>query len=615
MENIKNSTTIKTSISKEDKIYNEIKYNLQNVLSNNNNYLVVKNNFFELFLHVIGGHSLIFKSLKTGNLIKSTSKNELECYKEIYRMRDQGLLDKEMTKIIPQIINFDAISDIKKRNISDDKNNESYDQIDLLLYFECCSNTFKFFTEHLLNNKIITYDELNIEKKHKKEKVNAEESTHTEHTKETDNHTSLGKSSINEFEEKYKTFLMKNYSLIKKEKISKMINDNFFSFIDKNCKNKDLYNKFFLCNYKANEHDNDINNIDEQIDSDFSINTKHDDIVIIDYSLLNALSEMSDQKLSWLIFWWIKWGNLFFKNEIILMEDLTANINYPIVFDFKLGNDPKKGKEQHSLDKMKISTSHSLGFKLMGAQYLKKEETDKSIISILNTNSKKNSNTNNIDDNNTHHYPIVSSTKWSLRSNMLKVDHKYNCRKLTEDRILDLIRNDLLCLGNSKTENLISTILKEILLFKLEIIIGLIEKQNNILEFNTNSILIILNTDDVIRLNDKYALIKTHGKFANEDHKHEQFDYKKIDSIIKKCVITSFSEDDSNKGKYELSKESDELMKTDTNEFLEYLVYNLNKNLIVKIIDMGHTKLKKAEYLNFCITKCLDNLRNTISKA
>eukprot|EP00340_Litonotus_pictus_P000127 CAMPEP_0170524800 /NCGR_PEP_ID=MMETSP0209-20121228/10259_1 /TAXON_ID=665100 ORGANISM="Litonotus pictus, Strain P1" /NCGR_SAMPLE_ID=MMETSP0209 /ASSEMBLY_ACC=CAM_ASM_000301 /LENGTH=95 /DNA_ID=CAMNT_0010813685 /DNA_START=612 /DNA_END=896 /DNA_ORIENTATION=- len=93
-----------------------------------------------------------------------------------------------------------------------------------------------------------------------------------------------------------------------------------------------------------------------------------------------------------------------------------------MVFDFKLGNDPKKGKEEHTKKKVKLSTSSSLGFRLMGAQVVRsimttEKENDKDNVIVIDKEGNK--------------YPegLSEIGKNEQVKTCVDVLHKYICRK------------------------------------------------------------------------------------------------------------------------------------------------------------------------------------------
>jgi hypothetical protein len=80
------------------------------------------------------------------------------------------------------------------------------------------------------------------------------------------------------------------------------------------------------------------------------------------------LSRVSENKIKWIIFAFIKWNHLYMQNDFIVIENLLSGINDPAIIDFKLGKEEKVGKEKTSLEKIKQSTSHKYGFRIMGCQ-------------------------------------------------------------------------------------------------------------------------------------------------------------------------------------------------------------------------------------------------------
>jgi hypothetical protein len=80
------------------------------------------------------------------------------------------------------------------------------------------------------------------------------------------------------------------------------------------------------------------------------------------------LSKVSENKIKWIIFSFIKWNHLYLQNDFIVIENLLYGINDTAIIDFKIGKEEKVGKEKTSSEKIKQSTSHKYGFRVMGCQ-------------------------------------------------------------------------------------------------------------------------------------------------------------------------------------------------------------------------------------------------------
>jgi hypothetical protein len=83
--------------------------------------------------------------------------------------------------------------------------------------------------------------------------------------------------------------------------------------------------------------------------------------------LKENLISFGENKLKWILFWYVKWRHSFLKNDFIILEDLTKNMSIPAVIDFKLGFKQKISKKDLSIKTLPTSSS-DLGFRIMGLQ-------------------------------------------------------------------------------------------------------------------------------------------------------------------------------------------------------------------------------------------------------
>ena len=166
-------------------------------------------------------------------------------------------------------------------------------------------------------------------------------------------------------------------------KISK--SDGFLYIIIENFKLIEDYLKL-CCIYFKSIILNKYSYIDFNIEKDEEFKEKFDSFLKIDdngynkHKLPNGyiskmfeyldeyLSKVSENKIKWIVFSFIKWNHLYLQNDFIVIENLLSGINEPAIIDFKLGKEEKVGKEKTSMDKIKQSTSHKYGFRIMGCQ-------------------------------------------------------------------------------------------------------------------------------------------------------------------------------------------------------------------------------------------------------
>lgn len=345
-------------------------------------------NKYNLYLNVIGGHSIIIKCKTSGKLIKTTSLIENCIYNKLNNMLNDNYIESDFIDILPKIYLFEGLKDTDNAVINNmiDKKNETNNN--LYLYSKNNINNFvsqcTYTIGKFILDKSLTYNDIALEED-------------------------------KSFEEKY-------------IKIT-------------NCKELSL----------------------------FKINKE----------LYNDLNLMSKSKLNWILFWWIKWHKLFYTSNLNMMEDLTHNMELPLIFDFKLGNAAKIGKEEHNKLKLKNSTSETLFFRLMGAQYLDKE------------------------------------------TNSLNIINKYQARKLNENKITDIIKSKMLLMDYPSIiiHKDFHKVYVDYIIEKLKSIKSIICKYCNIIELFSNSILILV---DYVNIKNYCDSLNDKKDTSNKD-KHKKF--------------------------------------------------------------------------------------------
>lgn len=149
----------------------------------------------------------------------------------------------------------------------------------------------------------------------------------------------------------------------------------FYSFLHK-IRKSDISNDFFnKLNLEKDEEFQDklekflqTKKFSQIFDGDDTIPDKIINYVYTyDKNLEDKLSLMDESKLKWIIFWYVKWREEFMKNDFVILEDLTDNMEYPAIIDFKLGFHQKKRKKDFSIKQLPRS-SKDLGFRIMGMQ-------------------------------------------------------------------------------------------------------------------------------------------------------------------------------------------------------------------------------------------------------
>lgn len=97
---------------------------------------------------------------------------------------------------------------------------------------------------------------------------------------------------------------------------------------------------------------------------DYSSNTSN----LVEYKFnLNSLCNLNDKKLKWIIFWYIKKRKTLIKDDFVILEDLTYNMEFPAILDLKIGLINKISKKDKIL-KIIPESSLDLGFRIMGLQ-------------------------------------------------------------------------------------------------------------------------------------------------------------------------------------------------------------------------------------------------------
>ena len=99
---------------------------------------------------------------------------------------------------------------------------------------------------------------------------------------------------------------------------------------------------------------------------DFNINEKIKNNLFT--KLDDNLGKMSESKLKWIIFSFIKWNHLYLEEDFIIMENMLEGFKMPTILDLKLGSETKVRNVKKSLDRINKSTSPTYGFRIMGSQ-------------------------------------------------------------------------------------------------------------------------------------------------------------------------------------------------------------------------------------------------------
>ena len=134
--------------------------------------------------------------------------------------------------------------------------------------------------------------------------------------------------------------------------------------------------KTFFRNYL---NENKINAKDIDIEKDIKFNEifnsflKEKDIyTIYDLNpsfkkLKENLNGFSKEKLKWILFSFVKWRENFLKNDFLVLENLTYEMQSPAIIDIKLGSAKKFSKENHK-EKTYEGASNKIGCRIMGIQ-------------------------------------------------------------------------------------------------------------------------------------------------------------------------------------------------------------------------------------------------------
>lgn len=228
------------------------------------------------------------------------------------------------------------------------------------------------------------------------------------------------------------------------------IEDKYENSSKKNEKNEEFIKEWmdFLNSHKEND----------KIDVDYDN---------IDIELYDKLNLISESKLNWILFWFIKWSNKFINKDMILMENLTFKNTSPIIFDFKLGVSEKPHKDMNELNlKIKDTTTYDYNYRLMGVQLISKQNKS------------------------------------------LEVINKYQCREMKVLEIKKVLKENLIILNNTDFILYLISKVKEI----LEIVRLLSKKVN----FQSFSLLIIIKYDEISDFLN--CRVDSHSCFSIDDY-------------------------------------------------------------------------------------------------
>lgn len=392
---------------------------------------------FDLFIDVIGGHNIIFKDKKSSKLIKCVTSNEMKIYKEIISRNNTN---NYLSELFLNANEYTTQDSILKQNIKNENENVIIDKINrnsnvINNHYFLFDNTIKYFIIHLKQNQNnVLYNFLDL--------------------KNDDEYNELLKNSEQICHHLIKFFNIENDENFKLRFLQFMNAD--FHIINKN-------------EFEKNE----------LLVSEYLIDKK------LFFILLNLNNDISKSKIQWLIFWWIKWADKSSDNNCYIeMEDLTLNFSNPLIFDIKLGNEPKVGKEKHSIEKNKKCLSGKLGIKLMGCQI--------------------------------------------REGNKSKILNKYLCRKFDQNELSSLINNQISC---KELNGEITMILKENLISRIKDINKSVEKVKEFINLNGCSLLIVINIDYYINLSNSKIILNSEININGNNKNIDIFNMLNIDHV------------------------------------------------------------------------------------
>ena len=183
--------------------------------------------------------------------------------------------------------------------------------------------------------------------------------------------------SSNQNEINFYCFIQQNKENFRKETIP-----HFKGVIRQNTKNFDLIVNYvnqcktFFRNYLK---ENKIKSSDIELEKDSKFNEifksflKEKDIFLLKdlnpsfKKLKEKLKTFSKDKLNWILFSFVKWRENFLKNEFIILENLTYDMEDPAILDIKLGSAIKISKENQKV-KIYKGASNEIGCRIMGIQ-------------------------------------------------------------------------------------------------------------------------------------------------------------------------------------------------------------------------------------------------------
>jgi hypothetical protein len=285
----------------------------------------------DLFLNMIGGHNYILK-IGGGKLIKAVEKSEIEFYENFSSLTvgQQEIFNNQLTNIEEGKIN----------SCTEDKNcknkfylNENSVKSNLQTQIKEIQQINLFPKYFGYWNKISNPDVFNIIEKF---------------TKFVDN---IFYEFILNLQQENPEFLENlNYSCVSQDQAK---NSSEFKeklklfFAEKNIfkeNNENVKNSIIVFENSDNKYK----------DVEFRFNLK-------------SLRNLNEKKLKWIVFWYIKKRKNLIKDNFVILEDLTYNMNLPAILDIKIGLIKKISKKDYNL-KIIPESSLELGFRIMGQQ-------------------------------------------------------------------------------------------------------------------------------------------------------------------------------------------------------------------------------------------------------
>ena len=110
----------------------------------------------------------------------------------------------------------------------------------------------------------------------------------------------------------------------------------------------------FIVNF--NNYINDSSNVYNQLQLNETFN-----------DLYKKLEELNQDKLNWILFWFVKWKDNFLNYDYIILENLLYNMVNPAIIDIKLGSTPRISKELKIVKRFGQAL-HTFGCRIMGLQ-------------------------------------------------------------------------------------------------------------------------------------------------------------------------------------------------------------------------------------------------------